>query len=453
MKKRARKFLSLLLVLAVSFTMLCGSTGVAAAAAAAETQAAFVKTGDYLYRTTPQPTFSSIGGEWVIYGLANAGYEMSDAYLAAYQKEVEKVLTAGYRGVPGEFHDRATTDYSRVIMAYAAAGLDVTNVAGVNLLDAYACKERALWQNMNGPIWVLASLDAGNYAIPQIKEGQEFGGKPATQNTRQAVVDYIVENQRNDGGWDVAPKDSANVSTIDMTCMALFSLAPYAKQAKVKKAIERGLQNVADCQTADGGFLYTSRGGNYTSESCAWAIMALTACGINPYTDTRFIKNGNTVVDALMSFYDEKVGGFRHVNESTSDGYDATVNQMSTEQACYALAQLYKTVPTKAALSKAAKAGSGKIKLSWKKAAVNTDYVTKKSGKTAEVSGYQIVCATDKKFSKNVKRVTVSGSKTLTKTVTNLKKGKTYYVKVRAYKTVNGKKLYGAYSAVKRVQC
>ena len=238
-----------------------------------------------------------------------------------------------------------------------------------------------------------------------------------------------------------------------MTCMALFSLAPYAKQAKVKKAIERGLQNVADCQTADGGFLYTSRGGNYTSESCAWAIMALTACGINPYTDTRFIKNGNTVVDALMSFYDEKVGGFRHVNESTSDGYDATVNQMSTEQAYYALAQLYKTVPTKAALSKAAKAGSGKIKLSWKKAAVNTDYVTKKSGKTAEVSGYQIVCATDKKFSKNVKRVTVSGSKTLTKTVTNLKKGKTYYVKVRAYKTVNGKKLYGAYSAVKRVQC
>ena len=174
--------------------------------------------------------------------------------------------------------------------------------------------------------------------------------------------------------------------------------------------------------------------------------MALTACGINPYTDTRFIKNGNTVVDALMSFYDEKVGGFRHVNESTSDGYDATVNQMSTEQAYYALAQLYKTVPTKATLSKAAKAGSGKIKLSWKKSAVNTDYVTKKSGKTAEVSGYQIVLATDKKFSKNVEKVTVKSAKTLSKTVTGLKKGKTYYVKVRAYKLVNGKKLYGAYS-------
>ena len=54
--------------------------------------------------------------------------------------------------------------------------------------------------------------------------------------------------------------------------------------------------------------------------------------------------------------------------------------------------------------------------------------------------------ATDKKFSKNVEKVTVKGTKNLSKTVTGLKKGKTYYVKVRAYKLVNGKKLYGAYS-------
>lgn len=453
MKKRTTKFWSLLLTLAVSFTMVFGSVGFAQAATAKETKAAFTKTGDYLYRNVTEPSYGSVGGEWVIFGLGSAGYDMSDAYLDAYQKTVESRLAEGYRGTPGVLQDRAITDYCRVIMAYTAAGLDVTDVAGYDLLEPFAGKERALWQNMSGPIWVLIALDAGKYEIPKLAEGTQFSGKPATQNTRQAVINYIVANQLDDGGWDVSPKASARVSTIDMTCMALYALAPYAKQPKVKKAIERGLENVADCQTADGGFLYTSKGGNYTSESCVWAIMALTACGINPYTDKRFIKNGNTVVDALMSFYDEKVGGFRHVNESTSDGYDATVNQMSTEQAYYALAQLYKTVPTKATLSKAVKAGSGKIKASWKKSMVNSDYVTKKSGKTATVSGYQIVCATDKKFSKNVKRVTVSGAKTLTKTVTGLKKGKTYYVKVRAYKTVNGKKLYGAYSAVKSAKC
>ena len=68
---------------------------------------------------------------------------------------------------------------------------------------------------------------------------------------------------------------------------------------------------------------------------------------------------------------------------------------------------------------KATKVGSGKLKVTWKKAAINTYYVKMQSGKS------------------------------LSKTVTSLKKGKTYYVKVRAYKTVNGKKIYGLYSSMK----
>ena len=134
--------------------------------------------------------------------------------------------------------------------------------------------------------------------------------------------------------------------------------------------------------------------------------------------------------------------------EGSSGKLPDVVDQMATEQAYYALAFFYQDVPAKTTLSKTAKSGSGKLKVTWKKAAINTDYVTKRSGKTAAVSGYQIACATDEKFSKNVVKTTVSG-KRLSKTVTGLKKGKTYYVKVRAYKTVNGKKIYGQYSNVK----
>lgn len=159
------------------------------------------------------------------------------------------------------------------------------------------------------------------------------------------------------------------------------------------------------------------------------------------------MKNGKSIVDALLTFHDEKTGGFRHVNKA-SGGFQPAVDQMATEQAYYALAFFYQDVPAKTTLSKTAKSGSGKLKVTWKKAAINTDYVTKRSGKTAAVSGYQIVCTTDEKFSKNVVKTTVSG-KRLSKTVTGLKKGKTYYVKVRAYKTVNGKKIYGQYSSVK----
>ena len=202
---------------------------------------------------------------------------------------------------------------------------------------------------------------------------------------------------------------------------------------------------LSEQQQASGGF---GSWGTLNSESCAQVICALTACGVNPNTDKRFVKNGKSVIDGLMSFYDEKAGGFRHVN-TASGGYEPVVNQMATEQAYYALAFFYKSVPDKAALTKAAKVGNGKLKVTWKKAEINTDYVTKQSGKTAVVSGYQIVCATDKKFTKNVKKVTVSAS-ALSKTVTGLKQGKTYYVKVRAYKTVNGKKLYGLYSSVRK---
>ena len=121
---------------------------------------------------------------------------------------------------------------------------------------------------------------------------------------------------------------------------------------------------------------------------------------------------------------------------------------MATEQAYYALAFFYKYVPAQVSAPSLTKAASGKLKISWKKAQIDTDYATLKSGKTADVSGYQIVCATNKSFTKGKVTKTVS-AKTLSKTITGLTKGKTYYVKVRAYKTVNGKKIYGLYSSVK----
>ena len=72
--------------------------------------------------------------------------------------------------------------------------------------------------------------------------------------------------------------------------------------------------------------------------------------------------------------------------------------------------------------------------------------------KDSKVTGYQIVYATNSKFTKGKKTVTVKSYKTTSKTITKLTSKKTYYVKVRSYKTVNGKKIYGAYSKVKKVK-
>lgn len=69
--------------------------------------------------------------------------------------------------------------------------------------------------------------------------------------------------------------------------------------------------------------------------------------------------------------------------------------------------------------------------------------VTYQKDKT--VSGYEIVYATNKKFSKNKKIKIVSKATTSKVTLNGLKAGQIYYVKVRPYVSINGKKIYGAY--------
>jgi len=70
-----------------------------------------------------------------------------------------------------------------------------------------------------------------------------------------------------------------------------------------------------------------------------------------------------------------------------------------------------------------------------------------------QTSGYQVMAATDKNFTKNVKETFVGSNGTLSKKMTGLKSNKTYYLKVRAYKTVTvdgqEQKVYSDWSGVK----
>lgn len=102
----------------------------------------------------------------------------------------------------------------------------------------------------------------------------------------------------------------------------------------------------------------------------------------------------------------------------------------------------FKIVPNGTKLS-SVKAGKKSFTATWKKQKTQT-------------SGYQISYSTDKKFAKSVKTSTISKNTTVKKTVKSLKAKKTYYVKVRTYKTVKvGKKsvkIYSGWSAVKKVK-
>ena len=72
--------------------------------------------------------------------------------------------------------------------------------------------------------------------------------------------------------------------------------------------------------------------------------------------------------------------------------------------------------------------------------------------KVSGVKGYQVQVATDKKFKKNKKTVNIKKQKTTKTTVKKLKAKKKYYVRIRTYKIVNGKKVYSSWSKVKTVK-
>ena len=115
-----------------------------------------------------------------------------------------------------------------------------------------------------------------------------------------------------------------------MTAMAMQALAPYYDtDENVRAAVDKALDVLSAAQLPTGGFVSW---GSENSESCAQVIVALTALGIDPATDSRFVKNGMTALDALASFYVD-----RHTASGELDG-------MATEQGYYALAAYYRFV-------------------------------------------------------------------------------------------------------------
>ena len=281
--------------------------------------------------TVAEPSFGTNYGEWTVFGLARGGYYANDSQYFAdyYDRIVEYVNTkAAEINLNGALDKSKSTDNSRLIMALAAIGKDATSVGNWDLVEAYSANG-INWirkQGMNGTIWTLIALDCGGY-------------ETSDPTIRQQCVDAIVSAQHNDGGWSLVTAKT-QPSNVDITGMTLTALYPYRDQPAVAAACETAFNWLSESQLDNGGFPY---GKGETSESCVWAIVACTTWGINPDTDPRFIKNGYSAVDNLLTYYLEDQAMFEH-------GRGAGANAMATDQATYGLVAYDRLVKGKTAL-------------------------------------------------------------------------------------------------------
>ena len=276
-----------------------------------EWKKAYERTGDKLL-SMGTPGVGSVGGEWAVIGLSRAGRldkDTAQAYLQAADAHV--------RGIGRDRLDpRKSTENSRLILGITAAGGDPSDIGGQDLLAGLTDLEYLKTQGENGPIWALIALDSGHYAVPE-----DPGARDPV--TREKLVDLLVSMQEPDGGWGLMP----GASDTDMTAMALQALAPYLDRPEIVTAADRGVKVLSLLQDEDGGY---SAFGSDSSESSAQVIVALTALGLDPAKDERFVKNGVSVLDSLLRFQAED--GFCHTLSLPE------YNVMSTEQAYYALA-------------------------------------------------------------------------------------------------------------------
>lgn len=221
------------------------------------------------------------------------------------------------------------TDYQRLSLAVLSCGGDPSQNGLLDKSVFSVLNDETLDEKLvNSLIFALLILDSEDYMIPD-----------DTGLTRSALISQILSNSLASGAFVL----SGNTPDTDITCMAVQALAPYynsgeiftyiqndvEKTSTVREVVDNALAYLSSVQLADGTM---PTWGSATCETTAQAIIALCTMGIDPSTDSRFIKNGNSLIDGLLS-YKMSDGGFAH----TVSEVENTSNSLATVQTFYAL--------------------------------------------------------------------------------------------------------------------
>lgn len=144
--------------------------------------------------------------------------------------------------------------------------------------------------------------------------------------TIESISDKLLSLQKSDGGWTVM----GNFSDVDVTAMCLQALACLEENDNISEAIDAAVAFLSEKQLDNGGY---SSSGRENAESAAQVIIAAASLGIDPASDKRFIKNGSSVLDALLA-YRLPDGSFAHLPG------DAEANTMANLQSMHAFTAL-----------------------------------------------------------------------------------------------------------------
>ena len=244
---------------------------------------------DYLATATQEENAKAIYALWTSGATVPGGFY--DEYLQALADWLDLAVKRGKTAyIPG------------VIRTVAAMGLDLTDFAGHDLMDALRKPE--LVEADEDRLDMLMDLDAAGDA-----------GKTDEFNAlREQLLTEALARQQSSGEFRYTSKWPAELKRkgvaaepdrfdyILLTAKSVQALAPYQDRKDVSAAIDKALDYLSEQQLPSGGFL---KYGAEDVEEDAAVLEMLAALDISP-DDGRFVKNGHTVLDGMMGWYQGK---------------------------------------------------------------------------------------------------------------------------------------------------
>ena len=213
-------------------------------------------------------------------------------------------------GAGGETYlGRASYTYAAgAVRAMQYLGMDPGDINGLDYIVPLTNTSKAAptsTQNFNSYLYDIASID------PEVWRSRGVDGDMLAEQ----FITRVLADQTLDGGFDgyygysvATAKEGETVigqGSVPETISALSALASYRDKENVAAAIEAGLTYLSSVQLADGSFECWGDTPNGAVTLSMLSLMDKLDISID---DERFVKNGNTVADAMRTFYVDGVG-------------------------------------------------------------------------------------------------------------------------------------------------
>ena len=250
-------------------------------------------------------------GEWVIMDMA--AYEDANPDSAhkttadTKQAYIDSAITAVTAEGAGE------AAFAKAIVILQSIGADPQKLYPANSdISFSAVAGLTALETHSSSAWVAP------YTLMALNQGEY-----ETDELEQTIIASVLANQGEDGSW------SEWGDSIQTTANMIAGLSfYYDSNETVKTAVDKAVNFLSAAQKENG--TYDAYGSGSDANTAAMVVIALSALGIDPDTDERFIKGENSALDGLLSFALADNSAFGYTDNTTANSY-------ATEQSFRAL--------------------------------------------------------------------------------------------------------------------